>query len=411
MKYSIKELSQTLRKIEVEMHVSEVSAVVEKIQTNYSACETSDRKLTEDVIDSLLADLFELEGINPICIYQCEDDLVTNRNEFSFEVYFEILPKIDLPEIATLTVDVPPPVLEPGIVDSILDNTLKRNAELETVGKGERAKEGDIAIIDLHGRVNGSDAPCLCKKNMQIEINLSKKNVYGINFSDIIQSMCLGDTKNIFIKLPEDHLYEFLRGKKIEFTLKLIDLKRFVINKSYDDIAKDIGFNDLETLKRFLYSKTMNNLLKDIKREGKIRLINTLVSKSKFEIPKSIYSSYMHQCKNKMRTLFLSYGMNQEEIEKNLIFMQASIEKESRALAMNEVYLLVLAEKEKIEVYENEIHVQIESIAKRNNITFQEMDSILKKDNVIREIHNSILANKTLDYIYDKSKKNVCNIN
>ena len=408
MNYEIQNITPVLRKVDVSVPANEVDGAIEEYRKKKQVVDTSIlKKATEALMESLLAAIFTTEGLDPVCVYQLEEDLVAAKRDYSFTALIEVLPDIDLPDdLASLSVTVPPPLLEPGIGRMLLHSVLKRSAHFTNVEASSCARNGDLVLIDMRGRIDGNDAPCMCKNNVQVEVQSEgKKNIYGMDLSHILRGMRSGGIATGSILCPADHPHIFLREKEVEYMITLHGIKRPAAGQPTDDVAKELGFENVQDLNKFIYSKAMNIRLKEIRQEGRHRLLKQLLAKATFPLPESIVASHLRERLSGVRQLLQAYGLEQGTITERLKAMHSVLAEEAKELAKEEVFLLVLASKENIEVYEAELKTHIEDMAKENNKSYYEMHSFLQQQDAIKRIHNGILAAKALNYLYDKAQK------
>ena len=79
------------------------------------------------------------------------------EDEFGFSAVFEVYPEIKLGDMATVTINRPVVEVGPIDVDRTIDILRKQRARYEPVTRP--AKEGDRALVDFTGTIDGVEFP------------------------------------------------------------------------------------------------------------------------------------------------------------------------------------------------------------------------------------------------------------
>ncbi|MFC2082017.1 trigger factor [Candidatus Bipolaricaulota bacterium] len=148
---------------------------------------------------------------------------------FVFAATFAVLPDVALPDAGQLPVEVPP---NPAVTDEDVQRTLEEvQTQFGTVGEkeGDTVADGDIVRVkegeqEWDTRADGD--------------NPVTQALIGVK---------VGDTVDVNTELPD--------GKPFEASFTVLGLRQIVMPEIDDELAKDAGFDDLETLKTDIRTK------------------------------------------------------------------------------------------------------------------------------------------------------------
>ena len=116
--------------------------------------------------------------------------------------------------------------------------------------------DGDTAIIDFKGTVDGAPLEGGSAENFSLEIG-SKSFIPG--FEEGLIGHKTGETVTLNLKFPKDYV-ENLKNKDVTFEVKINEVKVRVLPDINEDFFKDLGYDDIKT-KEELEEKIKKDLL------------------------------------------------------------------------------------------------------------------------------------------------------
>jgi trigger factor len=175
-----------------------------------------------------------------------------------------------------------------------------------------------------------------------------------------------------------------------------------------DELAKKLGY---ETADEFR-TKTAEYLEKYVnertKGDAKAQILRQIVDDSKFDIPESMILREMEHLFKKTRESVGYYSDNIEEVAMIMgLEKEAFLEKlreEAAQTIRTTMALSEIAKKEEMKVDENRYREVIESIAKRNNKTPEEIEKIVTENESRENIETELLLDGAMEFIYDNAK-------
>ncbi len=174
-------------------------------------------------------------------------------------------------------------------VEAKLEEIAKGQAKTQKIKRKRMVRDGDIAVIDFEGYLDGEPFEGGKAEKYPLKIG-SKTFIPG--FEEQIVGMKYDEEKTIEVTFPEDYQAENLAGKEVEFKVKLHEIQEEVPAEIDDELAKKV-LNDenatLDTLKERLKEQVVNEKISKLYNEElKPQLIEALVEKFDFALPQNI---------------------------------------------------------------------------------------------------------------------------
>lgn len=257
-----------------------------------------------------------------------------------------------------------------------IDNLLKNYAEL-VVKEDGKVESGDVAVIDFEGFKDGVAFDGGKGENYSLEIG---SNTFIPGFEDGVKGMKTGESKDIKLTFPKDYGVNDLAGKEVVFKVKVNEIKNKVIPELDKDFFLDLGMDDV-TNKEELEAKMKEEIKTEKDRDAENKYIDELLSVAtsnmKCDIDdeiveaeaKAMYDNFLQnmQMQGISEELYLQYaGTSKEDIINNM-------KTEALKRIKNSYLLQAIIKEEKISVSEKDTKKEISEMAKKYNMTEEEV--------------------------------------
>ncbi len=327
-------------------------APVDIIRTRFSGHLRAEslQKLIQDKMIELIKE-YEPFIYGPPVVKNLDED----KEEIRLEITLDVPPKIEL--------DLSKIEIEDRDEDKIniseeLEKLREINSELKSVKR--KVEIGDIVFIDI-------------KKGEEIIHNYSWE-VGKDNFSKELSGLKADEEKEIEVELPENFPVKGIKGKKKRIKVSIIEIKEKVKPVLDDEFAKDLGFSNLDELKE--------NLKKNIEEERKKDKKDVLTDK--------ILTKALNLAGDFPVSPTLVKLVGEGELNDSV----------AKSNARKATLLDAIALKEKMTITEEELDNWLEKIAESEEEEFEKFG-----EEAIRFVKQSILREKTLDFLVDKARK------
>lgn len=372
------------------------------------------KAVEEDVIRSLVPDYYDRAikqaGISPVQVEipPLERVKIKKGAPFTFTATVEIKPKIELRDYKA-----PNPIsLKPDTrtvteeqVARALDVLREQQARLDAAPAGTALAEGDYAVVDLEGFLDGTPLDGT-KKEGQLHRVGSNAAVLGIEIDAHLPGKREGETVEIPQAYPASHPDHRVAGKTVQFRLTVKGVKRKVLPALDDEFAKDCGpYTSLQEIKEKLRGEMEKALKKDIEEAYKDTILKRLVDTHHFDLPETLVQRELDaivrqklQERHRTRAIDPAPAVEADEVKR--------IRDEHREEAQRRVkvglILEAIAEKEGISVGQEDLNHEVSRLASELRVPVADLVKMIQAggQDSIEELRARILADKALDFVY-----------
>ena len=310
----------------------------------------------------------------------------------------ELYPEVTLGDYKGLEVEKAEAAVSDEQVQAELDRMAQNVASTETV---ERAAEmGDTANIDFEGFDNG--VPFDGGKGDNFDLKLGSGS-FVPGFEEQVVGMTAGEEKDIDITFPEDYHAE-LAGKAVVFHVKCNKVTTTNVPEQDDDFAKDVSeFETLEELKADIRAKALENAQKQIDSAFEQAAVEKAADNTTVEMPKALVEAELD---NQMERFAYQLQMSGYSIEQYAKMMGGDLNTMRNAFcpaaekqAKINVTLEKIAEVEGVEVTEDDMTAEFESLAKQYSLELDKVKELVPAE----EIKASLKTRKAVKVIVDSA--------
>ena len=314
-----------------------------------------------------------------------------------------VRPEVKLGAYTGLKISVAPAEVNDEDVENELKRVQMQNTRL--VEKDGEIKNGDIANIDFKGSVNGEYFEGGTAEGFDLEIG---SHSFIDNFEDQLIGLKAGDTKDVFVKFPENYQAENLAGKDAKFECKVNAVKLKELPEINDELASNVSeFETLEEYKNHIKEHLGEHAEQDAKVKTENAILDKIVENMEVEVPEVMVKRELDAILQDMEYRLMYQGIN---LETYCQYMGTTIEKireERQADALKSVKIRLALQEilkaEKLDVNDKDVEKYVEDMAKRIGKAVEEYKSTMT-DERLNYIKNELLMNKLLEFLVEKNK-------
>jgi trigger factor len=209
------------------------------------------------------------------------------KADLSYTVDIEILPKVTLSDVRTITVNKPVADVADSDIDEALNRIGEQNRPFEAKAEGAAAASGDKLTIDFVGSIDGVPFEGGAGNDLPLVIG---SNTFIPGFEDQLVGQNVGETRTISVTFPEDYGAANLAGKAASFEVTLKGLATPGALSMDDEMAKTLGMESLDKLKEAIRTQIgrENDLMS--RQKAKRQLLDALDAAHQFELPAGLVS-------------------------------------------------------------------------------------------------------------------------
>ena len=281
-------------------------------------------------------------------------------------------------------------------VEEKLEEMAKENAPFEKLKRKRALKEGDLAVIDFEGFVDGE--PFEGGKAEKFELKIGSGQFIP-GFEEQLIGMKYDEEKTIDVTFPKEYPSAELAGKASQFKIKLHEIKTQAEPTVDDDLAKKL-LNDenatLETLKEKVAAQVETAALSKLYNEElKPKLVEALVERYDFALPNNIVEQEIDAKINaKAREMseeeLKGYQENPEKVDE----LRESVREEAQNSVKATFIVDALAKKEGITVDDQEVSQAIYYEALMSGQDPQQVIKYYQENNLLPAIKMGMIEDK-----------------
>jgi len=416
--------ASTKREIEIEVPSEEVSRETDALIQKYQKLaripgfrrghvpasiirQRFSQDIQNDVVDALVPKYFRKEterlGLMPVSQPRVTDLHAHDGEGLHFKASFEVMPEIKVEGYKELRADHP----EITVTDEEVEESLKALQEQKATFspiEGRPIADSDYAQVSLDGTPKQDEAETKPVHMDDVLVEIGGKNTMP-EFTENLRGTNAGDERTFEVNYPEDFSDERLRGKTFSYKVKINAIKQKSLPELNDDFAKELGeFSTLAEVKQKMREGMEHERRHAGERDAKDKLLADLIRRNEFEVPDALVEHQIDIRLERGLRALAAQGMSSEHMKKmDLPRLRAG----QRDQALQEVKATLLLEKvadeEKIEVGDDEINREIETLATQTKQTAEAIRARLTRDGALDRIRNRIRNEKALDFLYRQS--------
>ena len=333
MQVSVENIGSLERKVHVEVPESRVtSEVSERLQNmtkttkvegfrpgkvplkviNGRYGEQVRKEVVGELVRTTLFEAINQENLKPAGQPQIEKVDVADGKALSYTASFEIYPEITLKPIEKLKFEKPLCEVSKDDVDIVIEKLRKQHGELKIVERA--AKKGDTVNIDFEGFIDNKIFEGGKAENYNLEIG-TKSFIDG--FEDGLIGKSKGEEVLLKLKFPKDYGKEELKGKQVEFKVKINNVNETRLPNIDKDFIKKLGIQKGD--KESLWAEIKNNMEREVelslRRQLKDMVLDKLYSENKIELPQSLVANERERLLGELEKNIKQQGADLEKIK------------------------------------------------------------------------------------------------
>ncbi len=323
--------------------------------------------------------------------------------KFEFEV--EVRPEFDLPELENIPLNKTAFEVNDEQVASEIEMLRKYSGMWAPRKKGEKVEENDQVIGDVLLKVEGVEEN---EKIDNTEIFVRAGGFVGSvpveELDKLLIGATAGDVKETSVDVPATFHNEAYRGKKVDITIEVKDVKWLKPAELDEAFFKNYGTENEAELKEKIEESLNARLEQDAKAEMTEQVYKYMIEKTDFDLPTSIIAEQAQSLMQRQYSTVLQKGLPAEQLKEEIEKIQSTSEDQAREQLKTFFILSKIAEKFEIEVTEEEINGQIAQIAIGRGQRPEKMKEDMLRDGTLAQFSMQLRESKCIDKLLETAK-------
>ena len=324
---------------------------------------------------------------------------IEDKQDLEFNLEVELLPEITMPDFAAMQLTRFRAEPTPEAIDLALTEIAARQKELEPVTEDRGAQPGDTLTVDYEGKVDGVPFPGGTGTQLPVELG-GPGFIPG--FSEGMEGMRAGETRQIHVTFPEEYHAKELAGKAATFDLTAHTLQTSKPATVDDALAIKIGFDTFDELRTFMSGRIQKEYDQGSRMRLKRVLLDALAKQAEFPVPPTMVETEFTAIWERVQSDIKAGRGDEEDKAKD----EDTLRQEYRAIAERRVRLgLLLSEigrSNGIQVTQDELERAMRQEAGRYQGQEQAvMEFFRKNPQAADNLRGPIYEDKVVDFVLE----------
>jgi trigger factor len=356
-------------------------------------------EIRESIVDTLVPKFLDQalrdHGISPVGSPVLTDLEYNEGEPLRFKAETEMWPLFELPEYTKIKLKKKEAKVEDKDVDEALEDIRKQSAQyVPTEDRG--VKDDDYVVVEIKGR----DAETKRYLPTEKSVVLANHPENEPKLNEHLIGLKINEETQFTITYDKDHKNKKVAGKTVDYNMKVVSIKEKRLPDIDADFVKDLGdYEDLDDLKGKLRERIQ--LSKDHEARGQLaeELIAKISGKITIELPEAV----LQQEANSVLQRRLSDARRGSPIKEDMETLKKEALEKAESNIKNHLILTKIAEKEQLEVSEEDYEEELKRLAEVNRVPLARIRETISTEHRVDELKENLLIRKTIDFLLDSA--------
>ncbi len=355
------------------------------------------QEIIGDLVQSTFYEAVSNENLRPAGLPSINTTEMAPGKGLEYTATFEVYPEVEIVSFAAESIEKPVSEISDADVDKMVEIIRKQNVEWEKVDRG--AEEGDRVSVDFRGTIEGEPFDGGEGKDMVVELGQGRM-IEG--FEEGLKGAKAGDELTLDLTFPENYQVEDLKGKPVQFAIKVNSVEAPVLPELNAELAKKLGVEDgdLDKMREEIRNNMQRELDSKLKSKLKEGIMDKLLALHSIDIPAALIEEEAKVLAEQMKQNLAGQGMGQQALNLPIDMFKGEAEKRvGLGLIMSEI------------VKQNDIKVDPERVKKTiENIArpYEQPEEVIKwyysDKRRLAEVESVVLEEQVVDWVMEQAK-------
>lgn len=263
-------------------------------------------------------------------------------------------------------------------IEHEIEHLKEQFVEVKTLDDKAKIKEGNVAVIDFEGFLNGTPFQGGKGEGYSLEIG---SHTFIPGFEEALVGLKKGDKKDVKVTFPENYHSEELKGQPVIFKVTVHEVKERVFPEFDKDFFEDLnvgGVESLEDLKRYIKENKEAEKEKQIEDEYLFKCLDKVVEASKFEIPAEMTEDEVNRLVREFSEKLQYQGLRLEDYLKycntSMEDFKATLKDEANKRIGYRLMMDAIVQKEGLEVTDEELEKGLTETAEQYGMSKEDFE-------------------------------------
>lgn len=266
------------------------------------------------------------------------------------------------------------------------------------------AQIGDLLVVDAVVKAGDREIGKLSEATMRVNKQMAFKDGVAENFAEEVKGAKAGDTRDVQITLSSAVADPSLRGETVTAVLTIKDIKTVILPELTHEFLHRFGVHTLEQLRELLRVILQRRLEYEQRQSARKQVMEHITAATSWELPPDLLRRQAHRAMARKIMEMRSDGISEDEIQGRRRLLEQDILQSTAASLKEHFVLQKIAEVEKIDVTDDDLHEEIERIAEQDGESPRRVRARLEREDLLEALAAEMIERKALDLILDSAE-------
>lgn len=354
------------------------------------------QEVVGEVVNSSFYEAIKQEDLQPVGQPRIDDVTDAEGQDLEYIAVFEVYPEVALADLGKVAISRPVTDLNDSDVDTMIEVLRNQQASFEVTEKA--AEDGDQVNIDYVGTQKKVEFPGGSAEGQDLVLG-SSSMIPG--FEDGLVGLSAGDETVLKLKFPKDYHAEDLKGKAVQFAVKVNSVAVKQMPEMNDEFFKLYGVSEggEEKFREDVRNNMERELRNAIRNKIKNRVMDQLFDLNKVELPKALIANEITQLKQQM---IQQFGGGQQ-FDPSMLPDDMFTAKAERRAALG-VIVSEVVKVEELTPDEDRVRERINEIASTYDQPKEVIDYYYSQQELLNSVEAVVLEDQVTELVLSKAK-------
>ncbi len=358
--------------------------------------------VAQDLIQKHYYEALKEHSLDPINYPEFEFDIPNETTNFTFSAAFEVRPEVTLKKYEGLEIETEKYAFDDQKVEEVINNIRASRAQLVNVLEDRPAQNGDVAVVDFEGHVDGKPLPNGAGTDHHLELGAQQ---FIAGFEEGVVGMKIGQSKTLSLKFPDPYHSAELAGKPVDFKTTLKGLKKKDLPELNEEFVKTLGgIESVDKLKTTIREDLEKSEKKRIEGDTKNRLLKVLVHNNPVEVPPSMLKDQKQALVEDMKRKMGEQGMGEAEFTEYAKKWDSDFNVTAAEMIQSGFLIDAIAKKHELLWTDEELNQKLEEYAQQTGLEMDRIKEFYARPEQAQRLTYAITEEKVLEFLTKAAK-------
>ena len=361
-------------------------------------------EVLEAAVQEATANTLQERGLRPASQPKIDAEDFSDGKDFSYDLAIEILPDIEPVDFSKYELERMKVVPSEADIAEALESLATQRTQTELVEAPRAAKNGDVAVIDFTGKIDGVAFEGGSGEGHYLELGAGQ---FIPGFEDQVVGQKPNQNFDVSVTFPTDYNTPDLAGKNAIFSCIIKELRAVIEAKIDDEFAKGLGLEDLTALKGSAKTQIEQEFSQAARARVKRQLLDMLAEAHDFDVPKSMMEGEFNAIWEQIEGAKERGELEAEDADKSEDELRAEYEQIALRRVRLGLLLSEIGQRNNITVTEDETNRALMQFARQYpGQEMQLIESYRGSPEGMQQIQAPLFEDKVVDFMLEMAKVN-----